>query len=53
MNKEKGWPRDCLACELYGGHGQPCKGQNAEGKCPCEVMSRKLYKYLKKEANRE
>lgn len=43
MNKEKGWPRDCLACE----------GRNAEGKCPCEVMSRKLYKYLKKEANRE
>ena len=52
-NKEKGWPRDCLACELYGGYGQPCEGRNAEGKCPCEVMSRKLYKYLKKEANRE
>ena len=53
MKKERGWPRDCLACELYGGHGKPCKGQNAEGKCPCEVMSRKLYKYLEKEAHRE
>lgn len=46
--KEKGWP-DCLHCELWRPISRQCGSVNENGLSPCEVMSRKMYKYLRRE----
>lgn len=46
--KEKGWP-DCLHCELWRPISQQCGSVNESGLSPCDVMSRKMYKYLRRE----
>ena len=45
--KEKGWP-DCVKCELHTFTGE-CSVKDKSGLSPCEVMSRKMYKYLRRE----
>ena len=47
MKKRKGWP-DCVKCELYTFTGE-CSVKDKSGLSPCEVMSRKMYKYLRRE----
>lgn len=47
MKKQKGWP-DCVKCELYTFTGE-CSEMDESGLSPCEVMSRKMYKYLRRE----
>lgn len=46
--KMKGWP-ECFRCDLWRPLSQECSGINPQGKTPCEVMSRKAYKYLRRE----
>jgi hypothetical protein len=48
IKKRKGWP-DCLHCELWRPISQQCGSVNENGLSPCEVMSRKMYKYLRRE----
>ena len=43
--KMKGWP-ECFRCDLWRPLSQECSGINPQGKTPCEVMSRKAYKYM-------
>lgn len=47
IKKRKGWP-DCVKCELYTFTGE-CSVKDKSGLSPCEVMSRKMYKYLRRE----
>lgn len=47
MKKRKGWP-DCVKCELYTFTGE-CSEMDESGLSPCEAMSRKMYKYLRRE----
>lgn len=46
--KQKGWP-ECFLCGLWRPLSQECSGINPQGKTPCEVMSLKDYKYLRRE----
>lgn len=46
--KMKGWP-ECFRCDLWRHLSQQCGAINKDGLSPCEVMSRKMYKYLRKE----
>lgn len=46
--KEKGWP-DCFRCDLWRPLSQECGGVNPQGKTPCGVMSRKAYKYTRRD----
>lgn len=46
--KMKGWP-ECFRCDLWRPLSQECSGINPQGKTPCEVMSRKAYKYLRRD----
>lgn len=46
--KMKGWP-ECFRCDLWRPLSQECGGVNPQGKTPCEVMSRKAYKYMRRD----
>ena len=46
--KMKGWP-ECFRCDLWRPLSQECSGINPQGKTPCEVMSRKAYKYQRRD----
>lgn len=46
--KQKGWP-ECFRCDLWRPLSQECGGVNPQGKTPCKVMSRKAYKYLRRD----
>lgn len=46
--KKGGWP-DCQHCELFRPLSMQCGAVNENGLSPCEVMSRKMYKYLRRE----
>ena len=46
--KKGGWP-DCQYCELFRPLSMQCGAVNENGLSPCEVMSRKMYKYLRRE----
>lgn len=46
--KMKGWP-ECFRCDLWRPLSQECSGINPQGKTPCEAMSLKAYKYLRRE----
>lgn len=46
--KMKGWP-ECFRCDLWRPLSQECSGINLQGKTPCEVMSRKAYKYMRRD----
>lgn len=46
--KEKGWP-ECFRCDLWRPLSQQCGSINKDGLSPCGVMSRKMYKYLRRE----
>ena len=46
--KMKGWP-ECFRCDLWRPLSQECSGINLQGKTPCEVMSRKAYKYQRRD----
>lgn len=48
VSKCKGWP-DCAHCELFRPISLKCGSINAGGLSPCEVMSYKMYKYLRRE----
>lgn len=46
--KMKGWP-ECFRCDLWRPLSQECGGVNPQGKTPREVMSRKAYKYQRRD----
>lgn len=48
VSKCRGWP-DCAHCELFRPLSLKCGSVNANGLSPCEVMSRKMHKYLRRE----
>lgn len=48
VKKLRGWPK-CERCDLWLPLFQACNGVNSQGKAPCEVMSRKAYKYQKRD----
>ena len=48
VSKCKGWP-DCAHCELFRPLSMKCGSVNADGLSPCEVMSLKMYKYVRRE----
>ena len=53
MEKQRGWPADCQQCEVGRNKEGVCRAENAEGLCPCQVMSHKLFKYLCKQAEED
>lgn len=46
--KMKGWP-ECFRCDLWRPLSQECNAVNPQGKTPCEIMSRKAYKYQRRD----
>lgn len=47
VKKLRGWPK-CERCELYT-FEEECSETDQYGKHPCEVMSRKAYKYQRRD----
>ena len=48
VSKCRGWP-DCAHRELFRPLSLKCGSVNADGLSLCKVMSRKMYKYLRRE----
>lgn len=47
--KERGWPDDCMKCDLYDREKGCMMRAIDTGKPICENMTRKLYEYLRAE----
>lgn len=50
--KQKGWP-SCNRCLLWKAISGECRAENDKGGVPCEVMSKKQFDYLCKQAEEE
>ena len=50
--KQNGWP-SCSRCLLWKAISCECGAENDKGEVPCEIMSKKQFDYLCKQAEEE